>query len=1126
MDKSWIWSNNKLSEEYTNGVSTFINLARSHLNDENKTPCPCTDCVNFYYHELETVERHLWVNDNEDSEEEDDEMFDVIEDITGGVNFETNQNDEIGGEETYYNEPTNFKELFDEVEKELYPGCSQFSSLTFLVKMMHIKVLNKMSDKCFDMILELLCQAFPTDHKLPKSHYEAKRMLRTLGLGYETIHVCKNDCTLFWKEYKDATECPTCGFSSYKHKGKKKKNVPVKKMHYFPITPRLQRLFMSRHTSDEMRWHKEKRVNTEGVLRHPADGEAWKEFDKQFPEFAKDPRNVRLGLATDGFNPFGNMSTSYSIWPVVLVPYNMPPWKCMKENNFIMALLTPGPNSPGKEIDVYLRPLIDELKQLWEEGVTTYDVSNKKEFIMRAAILWTINDFPAYGTISGWSTKGYNACPVCNVDALSFPILSKISYMGHRRFLPLDHPWRKDKRYDGKIESRPPPKILSEEDILKQLETVDQFIPGKIPKDDNGKLLEEVVQRRKRLKVDVNGGKTQKNKPIWSRKCIFWELEYWSKLNLRHNLDVMHIEKNICESIYGTMLCIDKKSKDTEKARLDLQRMNLRKELHLKKQGDKWFKPQACYTLPLVDRRKFCTWLGSVKFPDGYAANISRNVNISEGKIIGLKSHDCHVLLQRLLPVGLRPYVKKDVILAISELSLFFRKLCAKTLYVEDLDSLEKGIVKCLCKLESIFPPAFFDVMIHLAVHLPSEAKLGGPVHTRWMYPIERFLGSLKNLVKNRARSEGSIAVGYVGKEALTFCSMYLHGIETKFNRPERNWDLSEVQNESTLSVFDQPTRLFGGREFRNLEPNEYNKLHCEHKALLQSKGVVDIIRTQELEFSFWFKEKINEKYKLSPHQITKSVLALASMPDHRIFSYNGCIVNGVRYHTEIWGVGRTTQNYGVWVEGEHGGSTCDFYGVITDILEVSYIYDHKVVLFQCDWYDTDTKKKRTHQEYHITSINVSSKWYKEEPYILADQANQVLYLEDDKFGSKWRVVDKVNQRHLWDVPEVILESVDAEEDGSNSYTEAYQEERSNDIDITFDESNVEIPLNHPNAELIEINSSYINFEIINCDQILNESNVRESDDDISDSKTDIGDIDKKLQHSECSSTDESDDSL
>ena len=166
--------------------------------------------------------------------------------------------------------------------------------------------------------------------------------------------------------------------------------------------------------------------------------------------------------------------------------------------------------------------------------------------------------------------------------------------------------------------------------------------------------------------------------------------------------------------------------------------MNIRKELHLQKRGNKWFKPMACYTLSSKERHKFCEWLRSVKFPDGYAANISRNVNTSEGKIYGLKSHDCHVLLQRLLPVGLRPYLKKDVISAITELSLFFQKLCARTLYVKNLDALQDGIIKCLCKLELIFPPAFFDVMIHLAVHLPYEAKLAGPVHTRWMYPFER----------------------------------------------------------------------------------------------------------------------------------------------------------------------------------------------------------------------------------------------------------------------------------------------------------------------------------------------------------------------------------------------------
>ena len=146
----------------------------------------------------------------------------------------------------------------------------------------------------------------------------------------------------------------------------------------------------------------------------------------------------------------------------------------------------------------------------------------------------------------------------------------------------------------------------------------------------------------------------------------------------------------------------------------------------------------ACYTLASEERHKFYEWLKSIKFPDGYAANISRNVNTSEGKISGLKSHDCHVLLQRLLLVGLRPYLKKDVIDVIAELSLFFQKLCARMLYVKDLDDMQKGIVKCFCKLESIFPPVFFDVMIHLVVHLPYEAKLAGPVHTRWMYPFER----------------------------------------------------------------------------------------------------------------------------------------------------------------------------------------------------------------------------------------------------------------------------------------------------------------------------------------------------------------------------------------------------
>lgn len=188
-------------------------------------------------------------------------------------------------------------------------------------------------------------------------------------------------------------KCPVCAEPRYKFQNDKGKCITHKVLWYFPITSRLQRLFKSRHTAADMIFHKEKRPNKEDMLKHPADGEAWKHFDEKFPTFSTESRNVRLGLATDGFNPFSNMSTGYSMWPVILVPYNMPSWMCMKDNFFMMSLLIPSPQAPENDIDVYLRPLIDKLKDLWDKGVMTYDVSKNENFRMHAAVLWTIHDF-------------------------------------------------------------------------------------------------------------------------------------------------------------------------------------------------------------------------------------------------------------------------------------------------------------------------------------------------------------------------------------------------------------------------------------------------------------------------------------------------------------------------------------------------------------------------------------------------------------------------------------------------------------------------------------------------------------------------------------------------------------
>lgn len=195
-----------------------------------------------------------------------------------------------------------------------------------------------------------------------------------------------------------------------------------------------------------------------------------------------DIRNVRLGLASDGFNPFGLMSTNYSVWPVVLIPYNMPPWMCMKTPNFIISLIIPGPGQPENNMDVYLQPLIDELKHLWDVGVCTYDAYGKCNFNMRASLLWTINDFPAYANLSGWSTKGKLTCPCYNKDTWSCRLKNgfKISFMRNRRFLDPGHRWHKDKKsFDGIIKTRSAPKVLSGDEILEQLKVCDNVVFGK-----------------------------------------------------------------------------------------------------------------------------------------------------------------------------------------------------------------------------------------------------------------------------------------------------------------------------------------------------------------------------------------------------------------------------------------------------------------------------------------------------------------------------------------------------------------------------------------------------------------------------------------------------------------------
>jgi hypothetical protein len=140
------------------------------------------------------------------------------------------------------------------------------------------------------------------------------------------------------------------------------------------------------------------------------------------------------------------------------------------------------------------------------------------------------------------------------------------------------------------------------------------------------------------------------------------------------------------------------------------------------------------------------------KIPRWLRCGFQESCEFRVKKLSGVKSHDYHIFMERLLPIMFRWYLNDDVWKALAELSHFYRQLYAKEIKKEMIEKLEKEILVLICKLEKIFLPEWFNPMQHLLVYLSYEAKLGGPQQYSWMYHIERVLKNLRAMVCNKAR--------------------------------------------------------------------------------------------------------------------------------------------------------------------------------------------------------------------------------------------------------------------------------------------------------------------------------------------------------------------------------------
>ncbi|XP_009782279.1 uncharacterized protein [Nicotiana sylvestris] len=523
---------------------------------------------------------------------------------------------------------------------------------------------------------------------------------------------------------------------------------------------------------------------------------------------------------------------------------------------------------------------------------------------------------------------------------------------------------------DGKAEMGVAPNPLTGDEVLVQLQALGNVTFGK-------------GQKRK---CDVHS-----NSYNWKKKSIFFELPYWKSLMLRHNLDMMHIERNVSDNIILTVMNMVGKTKDTLKSRYDLMDLGIRQRLHPIEDGNNILLPVACYALSAEEKLKVCSFLANLKVPDAFSSNISRCVNVQEKKIHGLKCHDHHVLLQDIFPVAIRGLLPKEVCDPIIALGKFFKNIYSKCLTIEDLDILEAEIPIILTKLQLVFPPAFFDVMVHLPNHLPSEVKLGGPTQYQNMYPIER-----------------------------------------EYTR--------EIESQSSM-------------------------------------------RTHKNGFLDWFRAHI---FVLSAQgRANDELISLAIGRVPLVHRYSTFVVNGFRFHTKELALRRKTQNSGVLVRGDDLDSNKEYYGVLEDNYELSYVANRKVYLFKCHWWDV-ARLGRGYKidKYGFTSVNTRCALNTNEPFVLASQSEQVFYL-DDMVDNDWLVVVKTNPRDLFKIPDNNDNCVDIEDEELQNEEVYQQEEAEFNTSFTNDQENiVDVSLHRDNVKPQSINNHNEEDDFINDNHI------------------------------------------
>lgn len=243
MDRNWVKAN-RMSEEYIKGVTEFCKFAAKHVKDTRFILCPCQKCLNvFEVNGLAKLEEHLrihgidknytcWSYHGEKKGEHNSnypftESWDnnIMEDSNCSISGDKEDIPNVLNEELH-DHPDMSESLKDDCALPLWPGCTKFSKLSAVLTLYNLKVWHQVSDVFFTAMLTAVSELLPEGNVLPRRTYEAKQMLKSIGLVHNKIHACPNDCILYRKEYAELDKCPKCDLERYKNG-----NSPAK-VHY------------------------------------------------------------------------------------------------------------------------------------------------------------------------------------------------------------------------------------------------------------------------------------------------------------------------------------------------------------------------------------------------------------------------------------------------------------------------------------------------------------------------------------------------------------------------------------------------------------------------------------------------------------------------------------------------------------------------------------------------------------------------------------------------------------------------------------------------------------------------------------------------------------------------------